>query len=155
MTTNRGLRSALDRTPNCNFSKMPVFGSRMVCETANVKHIQVTPLELYRETEIVMRSLQKHREEMERREARLAEWAKEKAARKEKLREARERIKRHRRKGSFDSLPQSLETPQVHDASANSNRRSSTSTTSTFNVSDKDHLVREDQDSICGNCVLQ
>ena len=55
----------------CN-STMPLFGSRMVCETANVQRMH------------------KRRKEMEEREERLAQWAKEKAARKERIRSMQE-----------------------------------------------------------------
>lgn len=48
---------------------MPLFGARMVCETANIKHIE------------------KHKKEMLEREAKLEEWEKEKAERIDKLRE--------------------------------------------------------------------
>ncbi|XP_059090393.1 uncharacterized protein LOC131886153 [Tigriopus californicus] len=48
---------------------MPLFGARMVCETANVKHIE------------------KHKKEMLERETKLGEWEKEKAERIDKLRE--------------------------------------------------------------------
>ena len=54
---------------------MPLFGSRMVCETANYKYIEQRKRDLFE------------------REMKLAQWYKEKAERKKRLREARERLR--------------------------------------------------------------
>ena len=124
---------------------MPLFGNRMVCETANYKHIQ------------------ERKQDMFERETKLAQWYKDKAERKQRLRDAKERL----RQGSVCSTASTTSSiastmDEVAVTSCNDQghgrRLSSVPTTPTIMVEDTKHIVGEGRKinpACCGECILQ
>ena len=138
---------------------MPVFGNRMIVETANYKHVE------------------KFKKDVADREDKLGRWMKEKTERKKNLEKLHERIRQNSiysndsrlgdeatsRRGSIVSESKRDSAVNVlSDGSIPTNERRSSSLTVTsspsrVSVPDTQHIVGggRKSDSICGRCSIQ
>ena len=111
---------------------MPLFGNRMIVQTANYKHIQ------------------KFNKDMAEREDSLSKWFNEKTERKKNLKRLNDRIRQNSiQSGSLDGASRRDSAVSVQSAGASSSPNRVT-------VPDTDHIIVEGRrkDLICGRCAI-